>query len=191
MRFDPFRELDRLAEQTLSAGARAAHSLPMEALRRGDELMVQLDVPGVLADNIDLTVERNVVSVRVHREPARQEGDEVIISERVYGDFTRQLFLGENLDIDRMTADTRDGVLTLTIPVSEKSKPRRIPLGGTAGTDQGAMTTGQGAMTTGQDTMTTGQDTAATAGTAPAGTAPGGIATPAGAATEATTGGTP
>jgi HSP20 family protein len=69
--------------------------------------------------------------VRVHREPARQEGDEVIISERVYGDFTRQLFLGDNLDVDRMTADTQDGVLTLTIPVSEKSKPRRIPLGST------------------------------------------------------------
>ena len=129
MRFDPFRELDRLAEQTLSAGARAVHSMPMEALRRGDELLVHLDIPGVARDDIDLTVERNVVSVRVRRVPARQEGDEVIIDERPYGEFSRQLFLGDNLDVERMTADTSDGVLTLTIPVSEKSKPRKVELG--------------------------------------------------------------
>ena len=147
MRFDPFRELDRLAEQTLSAGARAVRTLPMEALRRGDELLVHLDIPGVARDDIDLTVERNVVSVRVRRVPARQEGDEVIIDERLYGEFTRQLFLGDNLDPDRMTADTSDGVLTLTIPVSEKSKPRRVSLGSapnitSSDVDQGAGSTG-------------------------------------------------
>ena len=129
MRFDPFRELDRLAEQTLSAGARALHSLPMEALRRGDEFIVHLDVPGVGPDDIDLTVERNVVSIRVRRLPDRQEGDEVLIDERPHGEFARQLFLGDNLDADRLTADTRDGVLTLTIPGSEASKPRRVVLG--------------------------------------------------------------
>ncbi len=129
MRFDPFRELDRLAEQTLSAGARALHSMPMTALRRGDEFTVHLDVPGVGPDDIDLTVERNVVSIRVRRLPAGQEGDEVLIDERPHGEFMRQLFLGDNLDADRLTADTRDGVLTLTIPVSEASKPRRVVLG--------------------------------------------------------------
>ncbi|WP_211517262.1 Hsp20/alpha crystallin family protein [Geodermatophilus africanus] len=129
MRFDPFRELDRVAEQTLSVGARALHSMPMEALRRGDQLSVHLDVPAVAPDDVDPTVERNVVNVRVHRAPTRQDGDEVIIDERPYGDFARQLFLGENLDPDRLSADTRDGVLTLTIPVSEKSKPRRVQLG--------------------------------------------------------------
>ncbi|SFK53498.1 Hsp20/alpha crystallin family protein [Geodermatophilus ruber] len=138
MRFDPFRELDRLAEQTLTAGTRVARTLPMEALRRGDMLLVYLDVPGVLPDDIDLTVERNVVTVRVRRTPARQEGDEVIIDERPYGEFTRQLFLGDNLDPDRMTADTSNGVLSLTIPVSEKSKPRRIPLGSGATTSSDA-----------------------------------------------------
>jgi len=135
----------------------------MEALRRGDELLVQLDVPGVPPDNIDLTVERNVVSVRVHREPARQEGDEVIISERVYGDFTRQLFLGDNLDVERMSADTRDGVLTLTIPVSEKSKPRRIPLG-SADTSAGASAGGTASGTatgTATDTATASPTTSA------------------------------
>jgi HSP20 family protein len=131
MRFDPFRELDRLAEQTLSAGARVLRSMPMEALRRGDTFIVHLDLPGVLREDIDLTVERNVVNVRARRVPDRQEGDEVLIDERPYGEFARQLFLGDNLDVDRMTADTDNGVLTLTIPVSEKSKPRKIPLGST------------------------------------------------------------
>jgi HSP20 family protein len=129
MRFDPFRELDRLAEQTVSVGARGLRSMPMEALRRGDVFIVHLDVPGVGLDDIDLTVERNVVSIRVRRLPARQEGDEVLIDERPHGEFARQLFLGDNLDADRLTADARDGVLTLTIPVSEASKPRRVVLG--------------------------------------------------------------
>ncbi len=131
MRFDPFRELDRLAEQTLSVAARGLRSMPMEALRRGDEFIVHLDVPGVGLDDIDLTVERNVVSIRVRRLPARREGDEVLIDERPHGEFARQLFLGDNLDAERLTADARDGVLTLTIPVSEASKPRRVVLGAT------------------------------------------------------------
>jgi HSP20 family protein len=161
MRFDPFRELDRLAEQTLSAGTRAVHSMPMEALRRGDELLVHLDVPGVPREDIELTVERNVVSVRVRRVPARQEGDEVIIDERPYGEFTRQLFLGDNLDVDRMAADTKDGVLTLTIPVSEKSKPRRIELGSSGSTGGSIESTAQ---STGESTaQPTAQPTAGAA----------------------------
>jgi HSP20 family protein len=129
MRFDPFRELDRFAEQTLSAGTRAIRTMPMEALRRGDESKVYIDLPGVVPDDIDLIVERNVVSVRARRAPAHQGGDDVIIDERPYGEFNRQLFLGVNIDPDHLTADTRDGVLELTIPVSEASKPRRVALG--------------------------------------------------------------
>lgn len=111
MRFDPFREWERLADQSLSVGARAVRSMPMAAQRRGDEFLVFLDVPGVHREDIDVTVERNVVSVRARRAPAHQEGDEVIIDEQPYGEFSRQLLLGDNLDSDRMSADTRDGVL--------------------------------------------------------------------------------
>ena len=137
MRFDPFRELERLADQALSAGARAVRSMPMTALRRGDEFLVFLDMPGVRAEDMDVTVERNVVSVRGRRVPVHQEGDEVIVDERPYGEFSRQLFLGDNLDSDRMSGDTHDGVLTLRIPVSEASKPRRVQLGA-ADTFEGA-----------------------------------------------------
>lgn len=129
MRFDPLRELDRLTEQAVTVGARALHRMPMEARRRGDEFIVHLDVPGVGPDDIDLTVERPVASIRARRLPARQEGDEVLIDERPHGELARQLFPGGNLDADRLTADTQDGVLILTVPVSEASKPRRVVLG--------------------------------------------------------------
>jgi len=124
MRFDPFRELDRLTERTI---AQAARTMPMEALRRGDEFAVYLDVPGVNPDDV-VTVENNVVTVRARHMPQREEGDEVIADERTYGEFTRQLFLGDNLDPNGLTADLATGVLTLRIPVSEASKPRRVAL---------------------------------------------------------------
>ena len=128
MRFDPFRELDRLADQAL-VGARAARTLPMEALRRGDQFIVSIDVPGTDPNDIDVTLERNVVEITAHRQPIRQEGDEVIVDERPQGEFRRQLFLGENLDPDNLSAACDRGVLTLTIPVSEASKPRKVQIG--------------------------------------------------------------
>jgi HSP20 family protein len=128
MRFDPFRELDRLAEQAL-AGARTARTLPMEAFRRGDQFIVALDVPGMKADDIDVTVERNVIEINARRRPLRQEGDELIVDERPQGEFRRQLFLGDNLDVNKLTAVSDCGVLTLTIPVSEESKPRKVEIG--------------------------------------------------------------
>jgi len=89
MRFDPFRELDRLAEQAL-VGARTARSLPMEALRREDQFIVALDVPGMKPDDIDVTVERNVIEITARRRPLRQEGDQLIVDERPQGEFRRQ-----------------------------------------------------------------------------------------------------
>jgi HSP20 family protein len=128
MRFDPFRELDRLADQAL-AGAQTARTLPMEALRRGDQFIVSIDVPGTDLNDIDVTVERNVVEITARRQPVRQQGDEVIVDERPQGEFRRQLFLGENLDPDNLSAASDRGVLTLTIPVSEASKPRKVQIG--------------------------------------------------------------
>jgi HSP20 family protein len=128
MRFDPFREFDRIMEQNFASGARVPRSMPMTARRRGDTFLVELDMPGVSMDDVELTVERNVVTIRARRSGDRQDGDEVIIDERPYGEYSRQLFLGDNLDPDGLTADLRDGVLHLTIPVSEASKPRQIPV---------------------------------------------------------------
>jgi HSP20 family protein len=164
MRFDPFRQLDRFAEHSRSTEARAAHSMPMEALRRGDQFLIFFDLPGVVADDVDITIERHVATVRAMRAPAYQEGDEVIIDERAYGEFSRQLLLADSLDVDKMTADMRDGVLTMTIPVSEASKPRRIPLG-----SRGTATSTEAGSTGDTSTADTSAGTTATADTAAAG----------------------
>jgi len=133
MRFDPFRELDRLTQQTWG---QQRSVLPMDAFRRGDEFVVSFDLPGVDPDSIELTVEKNVLTVKAERPWARTEGDEVLISERHHGSFTRQLFLSESLDTDHIRATCEQGVLTVSIPVAEKAKPRRVEIGG--GDDQPA-----------------------------------------------------
>jgi len=124
MRFDPFRELDRAFEQPLSQARQA--SMPMDAYRHGDSFVVHLDVPGVDAASIELSVEQNVLTISAERHWQPVEGDQVVANERRQGTFTRQLFLGNALDADRIHASYENGVLTLTIPVAERAKPRKI-----------------------------------------------------------------
>ena len=126
MRTDPFRELDRLSQQLLGTAARPT-LMPMDAWRDGDSFVVEFDLPGVEADSIDLDVERNVLTVRAER-PERQGGAEMVAAERPRGVFSRQLILGDNLDLERITAGYADGVLRLTIPVAERAKPRKISI---------------------------------------------------------------
>jgi HSP20 family protein len=103
LRFDPFQEFDRLSRQMLGPG-RGPRSMPMEAYRRGDQFFIHLDLPGVNPDDVQLTVERNVVAVRAERRPLWREGDEVLVDETPQGTFGRQLFLGDNLDAGRLEA---------------------------------------------------------------------------------------
>ena len=126
MRFDPFRELDRLTEQFRGPMGRAALTFPMDAYRRGDQFIVQFDLPGVDPGSIDLTVEKNVLTVRAERRFDRREGDEILVAERPQGSYSRQLFLGDTLDADNIQANYEAGVLVLTIPVAEAAKPRRV-----------------------------------------------------------------
>ena len=127
MRTDPFRELDRLTQQVFGNAARPA-AMPMDAYRQGDNFYVHFDLPGINTDSIELTVEQNVLTVRADRAQARADGAELLIAERPYGTFTRQVFLGETLDPDKIAADYAAGVLTLTIPVREAAKPRNIQI---------------------------------------------------------------
>ena len=126
MRTDPFRDVDRLAQQALGTAARPA-VMPMDAWREGDSFIVEMDLPGVDEDSLDLDVERNVLTVHARR-PALASDREMVAAERPRGVFSRQLFLGETLDTERIQADYRGGVLRLTIPVAEKAKPRRIQI---------------------------------------------------------------
>lgn len=105
--------------------------MPMDACREGDSFVVQFDLPGIAAESVDVNVERNVLTVRAER-PDRGDDTEWLASERPRGVFSRQLFLGESLDVDHVEAAYENGVLTLRIPVAEKAKPCRIEIGGVA-----------------------------------------------------------
>jgi HSP20 family protein len=129
MRTDPFRDLDRIASQVLGTPTRPA-AMPIDAYREGEELVVQLDLPGVDAGSIDLTVERNVLAVHAERRRPEPNDVELLIGERPQGTFSRQLFLGDSLDTERIEASYVDGVLTLRLPVAERAKPRRVPING-------------------------------------------------------------
>ncbi|MCW2691001.1 MAG: hypothetical protein JWR37_5891 [Mycobacterium sp.] len=126
MRTDPFRDLDRWTQQVLGTAARPA-VMPMDAWREGDEFIVELDLPGVRADSLELDVERNVLTVRAER-PGLDQNREMAAAERPRGVFSRQIFLGETLDTSRIQASYSDGVLRLAIPVAERAKPRRIEI---------------------------------------------------------------
>jgi HSP20 family protein len=121
---DPFRDFDRLAGQLLGTTNRPA-VMPMDAWREGDSFEIEFDLPGVSPESIDLDVERNVLTVRAER--VGRNGDwEMLASERPRGVFSRQLVLGDNLDLDRIEAHYEGGVLRLSIPVAERAKPRKI-----------------------------------------------------------------
>jgi len=124
MRTDPFRELDRLAERLLGNGGFAA--MPMDAYRDGEQFVVHFDLPGVAPDSIELTVENHVLTVSAERHWEPAEGQRVVAAERPQGKWRRQLYLGDNLDLDKVSANLDNGVLTVTIPVSEKAQTRRI-----------------------------------------------------------------
>ncbi len=127
MRTDPLRDLDRLLG-TLGTTARPA-AMPLDAWRAGDEFVVELDLPGVDPGSIDIDVERNVLTVRAER-PVRANDAELLTAERARGVFSRQLFLGDALDTERVSAAYENGVLTLRIPVAERAKPRKITVEG-------------------------------------------------------------
>ncbi len=123
MRFDPFREFDRFAQGSTWP---VRNSVPLDVYRRGDRFIVRVDLPGIDPSSLDITIEKNVLTLKAERSWAPADGDEMIVSERPQGTFTRRLFLGEGLDTDHVAAAYEHGVLTVTVPVAETAKARRI-----------------------------------------------------------------
>jgi HSP20 family protein len=138
MRTDPFRELDRMAQQLFGTNGTTARPavMPMDAYRAGEQFVVQFDLPGVDPSSIDLDVERNVLTVKAERTPTYGDHVELQVAERPRGVFSRQLFLGDCLDADRIEARYDAGVLTLRLPIAEKAKPRKIEITGGSQTRQ-------------------------------------------------------
>jgi HSP20 family protein len=140
MRTDPFREFDRLAQQLLGIGTTSRPAvMPMDAWREGDVFKLEFDLPGIAPETLDVDVERNVLTIKAER-PARTGDWEPLAAERPTGHFSRQLVLGENLDLERLDAHYEDGVLSITIPVAEKAKPRKIEVTRGRSQDQTAIT---------------------------------------------------
>ena len=135
---DPFRDFDRITQQLLGSGWGTTNRpavMPMDAWREGDKFVIEFDLPGVNPETIDLDVERNVLTVKAER--VAGNGDwQKLASERVHGQFSRQLVLGDNLDLDRIEAGYDSGVLRLVVPVAEKAKPRKIQIAGVEPTKQ-------------------------------------------------------
>ena len=130
MRFDPFREFDRQFDRL---SQRAAGVMPIDAYRRGDHFYVHFDLPGGDPHSVDLEVEKNVLTVKAERSWEPREGDELVVTERPRGTFSRQLFLGETLNTDGIEANYEAGVLTVSIPVAEAAKPRKVAIGASNG----------------------------------------------------------
>ena len=126
----PFREFDALFDQFSGrSSSSTSNTMPMDAYRRDSDIWVHLDLPGVAADSLDVSVERNVLTVTGERSWQRREGDQVYLAERRSGTFRRQVTLGDGLDAEGIEADYTDGVLTLRVPVAEKAQPRKISVG--------------------------------------------------------------
>ncbi len=129
LRFDPFRDLDRLSEQLLGVPAGTARSprfMPMDLYRTGDRYVLEADLPGVDPGSVDIDVDNGTLTIRAERSPRAEEAVQWIASERFTGSYMRQLSLGESVDAEGISANYANGVLTVTIPVAEKAKPRRI-----------------------------------------------------------------
>lgn len=123
MRFDPFRELDELTAR-LDDGRRM-RSMPLDAYRIEDVFHVDVDLPGVNPESIEVTVEKNVLTLKAERH-WKTEGVQTVVCERPTGTFSRELFLGESLDTDKISASYENGVLRLSIPIAETAKARHI-----------------------------------------------------------------
>jgi HSP20 family protein len=123
-RFDPFRDFERVFERPW--GPTRQPTMPLDAYRHGDTYVVNVDLPGFDASTIDVTAEKDVLSIKAERQWQPVEGDEVVAAERTHGQFFRQLFLGDGLDTDSINASYDNGVLMITIPLAERAKARKI-----------------------------------------------------------------
>jgi HSP20 family protein len=128
--FDPFAEFDRLARGAFgpARGARPQPAVRMDAVRREHDVQLRFDLPGIDPASIDVTVDRGVLSVSAKRDEEYAEGEKPFIRERVMGSFARRIRLADTVDADRIEAAFDAGVLTVTVPVADTAKPRKVEI---------------------------------------------------------------
>ncbi|MBF6171373.1 Hsp20/alpha crystallin family protein [Nocardia blacklockiae] len=134
LRFDPFHDIDTVARQLLGetrGTARAPRFMPMDLFRAGDHYVLNADLPGVDPGSVDVSVDNGTLTLKAQRSLPSDENVQWVASERFAGTYMRQLSLGEGIDTDNISATYNDGVLSITLPIAERAKPRRIEIGGT------------------------------------------------------------
>ncbi len=153
MRFDPFgdpfRSLDRLTSQLMS-GTRTPMGMPMDVWQAEDGYHIALDLPGVDPGSVEITSERNMLTIRAERRSEYGEGQNVLLAERPQGRFTRQLQVGDALDTSKVQATYDNGVLLLTIPLSQQAQPRRIEVQHGGGQQQLTVSGGEQGQSSGE-----------------------------------------
>jgi HSP20 family protein len=130
MRWDPFAEVDRVLEVVAGRGSNgdqpATRGMPMDVYRDGDEYVVEMDLPGIDPSSIDISVERNMLTVEGESRTTHEHADEVVVCERRHIRYRRQLYLGDNVDTDNVRASYENGVLVVRVPISTQQRPRKV-----------------------------------------------------------------
>ena len=129
LRFDPFGDLDRLTQRLWQPHWERPSIMPMDAYRDGDRFVVHFDLPGIEPGSLDVTLDRNVLTVTAERNWQPPEDRQVIAAERLTGSFRRRVYFGDGLDTDKVEARYDNGVLTVVIQVAEEAKPRKVEVG--------------------------------------------------------------
>jgi HSP20 family protein len=150
MNYDPFRELDRMASALMDN--RGPRVMPMDLFREGDHYVLNADMPGIDPGSVDIDVDGQLLTIRGERTMANHENVKWLTRERMAGSFLRQLNLGQGIDVDRIGATYNNGVLSVTIPVSEAAKPRKIAVTSSAEQSERVLQVKEGEHSTGTTT---------------------------------------
>ncbi|GAA2580383.1 MULTISPECIES: Hsp20/alpha crystallin family protein [Microbacterium] len=126
--YDSLRDLERMANTFFDTARRGPRQMPMDLYRDGDHYVLTADLPGIDPGSVDVDIDGQLLTIRAERTLSAGDGVTWITRERTSGTFLRQLSLGQGLDTEKISASYRNGVLSVTIPVSEKAKPRKVEI---------------------------------------------------------------
>ena len=137
------REIDRLFEDTFARDG--SNWVPAVDIQENDkEILLELELPGIKPENVEITAENGVLTVRGEKKGERKEGDEnrYHLVERSYGSFMRTFQLPQGIDEEQINAEFENGILMLHIPKAALPQPRRIQINGAQKKEQGVVGSG-------------------------------------------------
>lgn len=124
MSFDPFSQLDRVAQRVFDTPV--SRAMPVDLFKEGDRYILAADLPGIDPGSVDVDVDGQLLTIRAQRTAAEREGAKWLTQERPVGAFMRQFSLGDGIDVEHISASYENGVLSVIIPLAERAKPRKV-----------------------------------------------------------------